>query len=50
VTQLLGQRRDVKPTCTAFNAAAAAAALGELAGKWGQRYGAIVRLWEPADG
>ena len=41
-------RRDVKPIYTAVNAAAARAALDELAGKWGQRYGAIVRLWENA--
>jgi putative transposase len=41
-------RRDVKPIYTAVNAAAARAALDELAGTWGQRYGAIVRLWENA--
>ena len=39
-------RRDVKPIYTAVNAAAARAALDELAERWGQRYGAIVRLWE----
>ena len=41
-------RRDVKPIYTAVNAAAAWAALGELEEKWGQRYPAIIRLWENA--
>ncbi len=41
-------RRDVRPIYTAVNAAAARAALDDLAEKWGQRYGAIVRLWENA--
>ena len=41
-------RRDVKPICTAVNAGAARAALDELAEKWGQRYPAIIRLWENA--
>src|SRR5262252_1402574 len=41
-------RRDVKPIYTAVNAEAARAALDELADKWGQRYGAIVRLWNNA--
>jgi transposase-like protein len=41
-------RRDVKPICTAVNAAAARAALDELAERWGQRYPAIIRLWENA--
>jgi transposase-like protein len=41
-------KRDVRPIYTAVNAAAARAALDELAGTWGQRYGAIVRLWENA--
>jgi transposase-like protein len=39
-------RRDVKPIYTAVNAGAARAALDELAERWGQRYGAIIRLWE----
>jgi putative transposase len=39
-------RRDVKPIYTAVNATAARAALDELAEKWGQRYPAIIRLWE----
>ena len=41
-------KRDVKPVYTAVNATAARAALDELAGKWGTRYGAVVRLWENA--
>ena len=41
-------RRYVKPIYTAVNAAAARAALDELAEVWGARYGAIVRLWENA--
>jgi putative transposase len=39
-------RRDVKPIYTAVNADAARAALDELAERWGQRYPAIIRLWE----
>ena len=41
-------KRDVKPIYTAVNAAAARAALDELAEKWGRRYGAVIRLWENA--
>jgi transposase-like protein len=41
-------KRDVKPIYTAVNAQAARAALDELAEKWGQRYGAVIRLWENA--
>jgi putative transposase len=41
-------KRDLKPVYTAVNAAAARAALDELAEKWGQRYGAVIRLWENA--
>ncbi len=41
-------RRDVRPIYTAVNAEAARAALDELADHWGQRYGAVVRLWENA--
>jgi transposase-like protein len=41
-------KRDVKPIYTAVNAAAARAALDELADKWGTRYGAVIRLWENA--
>jgi putative transposase len=41
-------RRHVKPIYTAVNAAAARAALDELAGAWGKRYPAVVRLWESA--
>ena len=41
-------RRDVKPIYTAVNAEAARAALDGLAETWGQRYGAVIRLWENA--
>lgn len=41
-------RRDVKPIYTAVNAAAASMALDELTEKWGQRYPAVVRLWNNA--
>jgi putative transposase len=41
-------RRHVKPVYTAVNAAAARAALDELTRAWGQKYGAIIRLWESA--
>jgi putative transposase len=41
-------RRDVKPIYTAVNAAAARAALDELAERWGSRYGAVIRLWQNA--
>jgi putative transposase len=41
-------KRDIKPVYTAVNAAAARAALDQVAETWGQRYGAIVRLWESA--
>ena len=41
-------KRDVKPIYTAVNAAAARAAFDELAETWGQRYPAIVRLWDNA--
>ena len=40
----------MKPICTAPNAdaAAARAALDELTDKWGDRYSAIIRLWNNA--
>ena len=41
-------RRDVKPIYTAVNAAAARTAFDELTEKWGQRYPAVVRLWNNA--
>ena len=41
-------KRDIKPIYTAVNAAAARAALDQAAETWGQRYGAIIRLWENA--
>lgn len=40
--------RDLKPVYTAPSEAAAKERFGELAGKWGARYPAIVRLWENA--
>jgi putative transposase len=41
-------KRDVKPIYTAVNAAAARAALDDLAERWGTRYPAIIRLWNNA--
>ncbi len=41
-------KRAIKPIYTAVNAGAAAAALEELDAEWGQRYGAIIRLWRNA--
>jgi transposase-like protein len=41
-------KRDVKPIYTAVNAAAARAALDQLAETWGNRYPAIIRLWHNA--
>jgi transposase-like protein len=41
-------KRDLKPVYTAVNADAARAAFDELAGKWGGRYPAVVRLWNNA--
>jgi transposase-like protein len=41
-------KRDVKPIYTAVNAAAARSAFDELAEKWGQRYPAVIRLWDNA--
>jgi putative transposase len=41
-------KRDVKPIYTAVNADAARAALEELTEKWGDKYGAIIRLWNNA--
>jgi putative transposase len=41
-------KRDIKPIYTAVNATAARAAFDELAEKWGQRYPAVVRLWDNA--
>jgi putative transposase len=41
-------KKDLKPVYTAVNAPAARAAFDELAGKWGQRYPAVVRLWDNA--
>jgi transposase-like protein len=41
-------KRDVKPIYTAVNEAAARAAFDAMAEKWGQRYPAVVRLWDNA--
>jgi putative transposase len=41
-------RRVVKPIYTAVNAASARSAFEQLAEAWGQRYPAIVRLWDNA--
>ena len=41
-------KRDVKPIYTAVNAATARSAFDELADKWGQRYPAVIRLWDNA--
>ena len=41
-------KRDVKPIYTAVNAAAARSAFEELTDKWGQRYPAVIRLWNNA--
>jgi transposase-like protein len=41
-------RRVVKPIYTAVNAAAAREAFDQLVETWGQRYPAIVRLWDNA--
>ncbi|BBX64789.1 IS256 family transposase [Mycobacterium saskatchewanense] len=41
-------KRDIKPIYTAVNATAARTAFDELAEKWGQRYPAVIRLWDNA--
>jgi transposase-like protein len=41
-------KRDVKPIYTAVNATTARAAFDDLNDRWGQRYGAIIRLWDNA--
>jgi putative transposase len=40
--------RDLKPIYTAVNATAARAAFDDLGEKWGQRYPAVIRLWDNA--
>jgi putative transposase len=40
--------KDLRPVYSAPTETAAAAALDELAGKWGERYPAIIRLWRNA--
>src|SRR5580704_3507240 len=39
-------KRDLKPIYTAVNAEAALVAFDELSEKWGQRYPAVIRLWD----
>jgi putative transposase len=41
-------KRDIRPIYTAPNADAASAALDELEEKWGDTYGAMIRLWRNA--
>ncbi|MER7894518.1 IS256 family transposase [Micromonospora sp. NPDC094482] len=41
-------KRDIKPIYTAVNATAARAAFDDLADKWGDRYPAVIRLWNNA--
>ena len=41
-------KRDVRLIYTAVNATAAKDALDELTEKWGDKYGAIIRLWNNA--
>jgi putative transposase len=41
-------KRAIRPIYTAVNAVAARAALDELAADWGQKYAAIIRLWQNA--
>lgn len=41
-------KRDVKPIYTAVNATAARVAFDDLTEKWGQRYPAVIRLWDNA--
>jgi transposase-like protein len=41
-------KKDLKPIYTAVTAQAARSAFDDLAEKWGQRYPAVVRLWDNA--
>lgn len=41
-------KRDVRPVCTAPKPAAALTALDDLEEKWGNKYGAVIRLWRNA--
>jgi putative transposase len=41
-------KRDIKPIYTAVNEAAARSAFEAMAAKWGERYPAVVRLWDNA--
>ncbi|MFI5951852.1 IS256 family transposase [Micromonospora chalcea] len=41
-------KHDIKPIYTAVNATTARAAFDDLADKWGDRYPAVIRLWDNA--
>jgi transposase-like protein len=41
-------KRDIKPIYTAVNESSARAAFEQVAAKWGERYPAVVRLWDNA--
>jgi transposase-like protein len=41
-------KRDIKPIYTAVNEVAARSAFEAMTAKWGQRYPAVVRLWDNA--
>jgi transposase-like protein len=41
-------KHDVRPIYTAVNATAARAAFDDLSEKWGQRYPAMIKLWDNA--
>ncbi|MGC4897632.1 IS256 family transposase [Micromonospora sp. DT31] len=41
-------KHDIKPIYTAVNAQAARAAFEDLTEKWGERYPAVIRLWDNA--
>jgi putative transposase len=41
-------KRDIRPIYTAVNETAARSAFEAMAAKWGQRYPAVVRLWDNA--
>jgi hypothetical protein len=41
-------KRDIEPIYTAANATAARSAFDQLTDKWGQRYLAVIKLWDNA--
>jgi Transposase, Mutator family len=41
-------KRDIEPIYTAANATAARSAFDQLTDKWGQRYPAVIKLWDNA--